>query len=203
MKRLYSIIVLGGMIFASCNNEQERDRDSDNLDYQDSARDISTNPDMDSIRSKNDTISAIFSKEDSTFLVEALSGGIMEVKLGELAVKKSKQESTQELGKMMIQDHSKANEEIRMLLQQQNIAVPDSLIKQHKSKIKEFERTKASEFDSKYIKEMQKDHREDISKFEARLNRTTYTGLKDFVNRTLPVLRKHQNQVETLIKEVP
>jgi putative membrane protein len=203
MKRLYSIIVWGALIFASCNTEQGGDIDADNFDYHDSGVDISTNPDMDSIRSKNDTSSAIFSNEDSTFLVQALIGGIMEVKLGELAVKKSKQESTQELGKLMIQEHAKANEEIRMLLQEQNIAVPDSLIKQHKSKIKEFERTKASEFDKQYIKEMQKDHREDISKFEARLNRTTHTGLKNFVNRTLPVLRKHQNQVETLVKEVP
>lgn len=45
------------------------------------------------------------------------------------------------------------------------------------------------------------DHREDISKFESRLNRTSYSILKDFINRTLPVLQKHQNHVETLVKE--
>lgn len=199
MKRFYSIIVLGGLIFASCNNE--RSNDSDNFDYEDSPSNRSTNPGMDSTRSDRDTISANFNSEDSTFLVEALSGGIMEVKLGELAVKKSKQESTQELGKMMIQDHSKANDEIRILLKQRNIVVKDSLIKQHASKIKEFEKTNAAEFDKKYTREMQKDHREDISKFESRLNRTNYSSLKDFINRTLPVLRKHQNHVETLVKE--
>jgi putative membrane protein len=201
MKRFYSILLLSGLIITSCNNEQSRERDSDNFDYEDSTRDRNNNPGMDSTRSDRDTLSSNFTKEDSTFLVEALSGGIMEVKLGELAVKKSKQESTQELGKMMIQDHSKANEEIRMLLQQRNIGVKDSLIKQHASKIKDFEKAKATEFDGKYIKEMQKDHREDISKFESQLNRTNHSGLKDFVTRTLPVLRKHQNHVETLVKE--
>ncbi len=203
MKHVYSIFALAAVVFASCNNEQPKGRDSDGFDYQDTSSNRPTNasPGPDTTGFRQDTTSANFSTEDSSFLAEALSGGIMEVKLGELAIKKSKQESTQELGKMMVQDHSKANEEIRMLLKQRNLTIKDSLTKEHKSKIKEFEGIKAAEFDKKYIREMQTDHRKDISKFEAHLNKTANSSLKDFVNRTLPVLKKHENHVATLVKE--
>ncbi|MCU0384865.1 MAG: DUF4142 domain-containing protein [Flavihumibacter sp.] len=191
MKHFYSIIIISGLIFTSCANEQQKETYSNR----------SMNEGMDTTGTSRDTVSINDRKEDSTFLVQALSGGVMEIRLGELAIKMSKRKSTQQLGKMMIQEHSKSNEEIIQLLQQQEITLNDTLIKLHASKIKDFEKEKIADFDAKYIKEMQKDHRENISRFESQLSKTNNTTVKDFVNRMLPVLRNHQNHIETLVKE--
>src|SRR5438270_3019127 len=52
------------------------------------------------------------SADDVKFLKEAASGGMLEVKLGELASKRSHIPAVRKFGDRMVSDHSKANKQL-------------------------------------------------------------------------------------------
>src|SRR6202022_2827457 len=52
------------------------------------------------------------SKEDSKFLVDAASAGMMEVQLGQLAGEKGMAKDVKEFGAMMVKDHTAAGDKV-------------------------------------------------------------------------------------------
>ena len=52
---------------------------------------------------------------DQTFIKEAADGGLAEVELGQLAVEKSSNEEVKGFAQRMVEDHGKANENLKQL----------------------------------------------------------------------------------------
>src|SRR3954468_15719320 len=65
--------------------------------------------------------------KDAEFAVKAADGGMLEVKLGELAQTKGMSKQVKDLGKMMVEDHSKANEELKAFAQAKDISLPTTM----------------------------------------------------------------------------
>src|SRR5450755_1743956 len=63
-------------------------------------------------------------KPDADFAVAAADGGMMEVALGKLAMKKGTSSSVRKLGTQMVTDHSKANMQLKALAAEKHIAIP-------------------------------------------------------------------------------
>ncbi|MCE3259800.1 MAG: outer membrane protein-like protein, partial [Bacteroidetes bacterium] len=66
-------------------------------------------------------------EDDMEFVIDAADGGMLEVKLGELAKTKATSAEVKEHAQHMIDDHSKANEELKALAAQKNITLPVDL----------------------------------------------------------------------------
>jgi putative membrane protein len=131
------------------------------------------------------------SEEDSKFAVEAGSGGMMEVQLGELAQQKASSQKVKDFGAMMVRDHSKANEELKSLASMKNITLPPAPGEDHMDHIKNLSEKSGKEFDKDYMKMMVDDHQDDIDKFEKCSKDAKDADLKAFAQKTLPVLRTH------------
>src|SRR4029077_15437820 len=58
---------------------------------------------------------AKLSSKDTKFIKNAVTGGEMEVALGKLAATKASSEDVKKFGQQMVDDHSKANDEIKGL----------------------------------------------------------------------------------------
>ena len=54
---------------------------------------------------------------DKKFAMAAAQGGIAEVKLGELAAKQGSSEKVKDFGQKMVDDHGKANEDLKSVAQ--------------------------------------------------------------------------------------
>src|SRR2546430_14204883 len=67
------------------------------------------------------------STTDARFAVEASDGGMLEVKLGELAQNNAAAEDVKFFGKSMREDHTKANNELGDIAKAKTIALPDKL----------------------------------------------------------------------------
>src|SRR5205809_1150339 len=67
------------------------------------------------------------SHKDQTFLRDAAEGGVMEVKLGQLAVNKATAQEIKTLGQQMVDDHTKTNYELMSLAGKKNVAVPSEM----------------------------------------------------------------------------
>lgn len=134
----------------------------------------------------------------------AFSGGMMEVWLGKLAQVKASSNKVKEFGERMIQDHSKANDELKDIAHDNSIMLPDSILPEHKETFDELSRYKGHEFDEHYMRTMVKDHKEDIKAFEQASQNAKNKEVRQWAEKTLSVLKQHlklaQETLESLEK---
>lgn len=104
--------------------------------------------------------------QDSSFLDEAAQGGMMMVQLGEVAEKKPNNKDVQGFAKMMINDHSKINVELKDLVQKNNINLSVSLSNNKQDKINDHEKLSGRKFDKQYVDMIAEDHKNDVAKFK-------------------------------------
>lgn len=137
---------------------------------------------------------------DSTFAMEAASGGMMEVEAGNLAQQNASNERVKAFAAMMVRDHSKANEELKTLATSRGLMLPDSMMKKHRSHIQMMQKMTGKAFDKHYMNMMVTDHKEDVSKFENASKNATDADLKAWAGKTLPVLIMHRDSATAISK---
>jgi putative membrane protein len=81
------------------------------------------------------------------------------------------------------------------------IEVPSSLDSKHQKTLDKLAKLSGPEFDKAYIKDMVKDHREDVSDFQAEAQNGTNPNIRQFAASTLPTLKEHLNMAEDLNKK--
>jgi putative membrane protein len=155
--------------------------------------------------SKQDTTAKSSSKsmageEDIKFINEAASGGLAEVELGQMAQTKATDPQVKEFGAMMVQDHTKANDELKALAEKKNITLPATPSEQQRKVKDELSTKSGKDFDNAYVLNMVKDHKKDIKLFEDASKKVDDPELKAFIVKTLPTLRMHLTHVQAIEK---
>jgi putative membrane protein len=135
---------------------------------------------------------------DRNFIMEAAMGGMMEVELGRMATQQGTSDAVKQFGQRMVDDHSKANQELMSLAQSKGITLPTTLDEKHQKEMTKFSSLSGAEFDREYTKMMLSDHRKDVSEFEKQSTRGTDADLKAFATKTLPTLQEHLQMAEAL-----
>lgn len=135
---------------------------------------------------------------DRDFIMEAASGGLMEVELGRTASTAAASPKVKEFGRMMVADHTKANTELKAIAAKKNITVPAAPAEKHQTHINELKEKKGAEFDKAYVDMMVNDHQEDIQNFTNEAQNGKDTAVKAFASKTLPVLQKHLKSIQTI-----
>jgi putative membrane protein len=136
--------------------------------------------------------------QDKEFLMEAATGGMMEVELGRLAVAKGTSEAVKQFGQRMIDDHSKANSELTQLAQTKSIALPTELSAKHRADVTKMSKLTGAAFDKAYSKEMLSDHIKDVAAFERESTSASDPDVKEFAAKTLPILKEHLEMAKAL-----
>src|SRR6185312_4178979 len=67
------------------------------------------------------------SNPDSTFAFKAAQGGLAEVQMGQLATQKASNSDVKAFGQQMVDDHSKANEELKEVAAKKGMTLPSSI----------------------------------------------------------------------------
>ena len=137
-------------------------------------------------------------EEGQEFLVEAASGGLMEVQLGEMAAQKASSADVKAFGQMMVNDHTKANNELKGLAASKNITIPSVPGEDHQKHINEISEKTGAEFDKAYMSLMTDDHQEDVNNFEKAANNVNDADIKAFAAKTVPTLRQHLQQAQSI-----
>ena len=137
---------------------------------------------------------------DLTFLTEAAVGNMMEVELGQLALKQSSNANVKKFGQRMIDDHSKGNAELQALAAKKGLSLKTDKSAEQKKEITELSKLKGAAFGREYAKLMVKDHEEDVAKFQAATNFTD-ADVKAFAAKTLPTLQEHLDMARKLAGE--
>jgi putative membrane protein len=132
------------------------------------------------------------------FVKEAAAGGMAEVKMGNLAQQRAASPAVKTFGRRMVDDHSKANDELKGLAAKKNITLPADIDAKEKATYDRLSKLEGAEFDRAYIDEMLNDHRTDVSEFRKEAKNGTDPDVKSFANKTLPTLEEHLSTAESL-----
>jgi len=138
-------------------------------------------------------------KKDMKFVHKAAMGGMAEVKLGQLAQEKASSDDVKKFGQMMIDDHTKANDELKSMAQSKSMDLPTDLGK-HQKDYDKLSSLSGSDFDKAYVDMMVKDHKEDVSEFEKEANKGDDAEIKAWAAKTLPTLQMHLQHAQDLQK---
>jgi putative membrane protein len=132
------------------------------------------------------------------FVKEAAAGGMAEVKMGNLAQQQAASPAVKTFGRRMVDDHSKANDELKGLAAKKNITLPADVEAKDKATYDRLSKLQGAEFDRAYIDAMLKDHRTDVAEFRKEAQTSTDPDVKSFATKTLPTLEQHLSTAESL-----
>ncbi|MBV8808254.1 MAG: DUF4142 domain-containing protein [Acidobacteriaceae bacterium] len=128
---------------------------------------------------------------DTQFVLKAAQGGLAEVKLGQLAVEKAGNADVKAFGQKMIDDHTKANDQLKSIADQQGMTLPTTMNAKDQAFYDKLSKESAAEFDKKYMSSMVKDHEEDVKEFKKEADKGKNPQLKQFAAQTTPILQSH------------
>jgi putative membrane protein len=135
---------------------------------------------------------------DASFAIKAAQGGLTEVKLGQLAAQKAADPDVKAFGQHMVDDHTKANEQLKAIAQEKGMTLPTDINAKQQATYNKLSKLSGAEFDTAYIKDMVSDHEEDVKDFSRESSRGKDEKIKGFATQTLPVLQGHLDKVKGL-----
>ncbi|HXW61365.1 MAG TPA: DUF4142 domain-containing protein [Candidatus Acidoferrales bacterium] len=133
--------------------------------------------------------SAAFSDED--FAKDAAQGGLAEVKLGQLAEENGSSDVVKDFGKRMVEDHSKANEQLKELAVHEKMKLPTQLSKKNQKTYDRLSELSGDAFDRAYARDMVRDHQDDVTAFKQEASSGQNAAIRNFALQTLPTLEDH------------
>jgi putative membrane protein len=138
---------------------------------------------------------------DKKFMLAAAQGGMLEVRLGEIAKEKATRQEVKDFGTMMAADHGKADEELKAVAAKNGVTLPTDLDAKHKAIVDKLSKLSGAEFEQAYIAEMVKDHKKDAAAFEEASKTVKNADVKAFATEMLPVIKTHLEKIKAIAAE--
>ncbi|MGN6539891.1 MAG: DUF4142 domain-containing protein [Ginsengibacter sp.] len=201
-------IIAGALILSACNGNSNKTTTSDSTTTTMNSTDTGMNHmSTTDTMNHNDTMNhanavATVGSDEQDFAKDAAAGGMMEVQLGNIAQKNSSTKAIQDFGKMMVDDHSKINDNLKDLASKKNVALPSTVTEKQQKDIDKLSKETGTEFDKDYVSMMVNDHKDDIAAFKKAGDKMKDADFKDFVIKTLPTLQKHLDAIQAIKKKM-
>ena len=157
----------------------------------------STDPQMNGMQ----TAAGQPSPVDRMFVGKAMQGSLAEVQLGQLTLQKSNNPQVKEFAQRMIDDHTKLNEQMKPVAQQLGVTVPDQISKGDRKTVAKLQTLSGSAYDQAYIKDMVKDHKQDLNEFQMEASSGQDQTAKDAANQGSKVIAQHLQMAQQMAKD--
>lgn len=142
---------------------------------------------------------AKLARADAAFLKQAAENGHAEVKSSELAGAKASSAKVKEFAKQMVEDHTKAGNELSTLAAAKGVEVPAEPSLTQQAKIKLLGMSEGEKFDAKYADQFGvKAHEDTVKLFEKGAKEAKDEEVKAWAEKTLPSLRQHLEHAKEL-----
>ncbi|MPR11163.1 DUF4142 domain-containing protein [Microvirga tunisiensis] len=136
--------------------------------------------------------------QDRLFVDQASIGGMAEVEFGRLAERKSQNNAVKEFARRMVQDHTKANDQLADLAKQNGTPQAGSLDDEHRAVQMNLEKVTGHQFDLAYADSQLQDHQKTAQLLEWEIGSGQEMSLKQFASETLPIVLRHLQMVQDL-----
>jgi putative membrane protein len=98
----------------------------------------------------------------------------------------------------MVDDHTKANDQLKQVASQEGIQLPTTLSAKDKMTKERLSKLNGAAFDKAYMSDMVKDHTKDVADFQQESSSGTDPAVKDFASQTLPTLQSHLQEAKQI-----
>jgi len=132
--------------------------------------------------------------EDIEFVLDAAKGGMAEVEMGKLAAEHAKNEEVKKFAQRMVDDHSKAGDQLKSIAESKSIKLPQEIEAKDRAMINRLSKLNGAAFDRAYMQQMVADHVKDVNEFKKEANSGRDSQVKSFASTTLPTLEEHLQQ---------
>ncbi len=139
---------------------------------------------------------------DKSFAEHAAIGGLAEVEMGKVAQQNGASDQVKQFGQRMVDDHSKANDELKQIASAKGLTLPTELDAKHKSTLDKLQKLSGAQFDRTYMDDMVADHKKDIGDFKKEAKSGKDSDIKGFASKTLPTLEEHLKLAESTYASV-
>ena len=151
---------------------------------------------------KADKTTAYGKMSDETFMTKAALAGMAEVDLGKLAVEKAANDEVKKFGQRMVDDHSKAVEDLKTLAQNKHVTLPTA-IDPHETALRDrLAKLSGPEFDRAYMQAMMSDHRRALNEFRMEAKMGKDADVKGWASKTLPTIEEHVKLAQNTTRAV-
>jgi putative membrane protein len=142
--------------------------------------------------------SMMLKSTDTAFAMKAAQGGVAEVQMGKMAAEKASSPDVKAFGRQMVDDHTKANDDLNSVAEKKRMTLPADMNAHQQDSYSKLRRLSRDEFDRAYVKDMVKDHEEDVKEFQKEAHKGKDEEIKGFASRTLPVLQQHLDKIKSI-----
>jgi len=152
---------------------------------------------------KADQTMAYGRNSDETFVMKAASAGMEEVELGKLAVEKASSDEVKKFGQRMVDDHSKAGDELKILAQNKHITLPGETEARGKATYDRLSKLSGASFDRAYMQVMAAGHRQALNDFRMETKMGKDADVKGWAAKTLPTIEEHVKMLQSAASKKP
>jgi putative membrane protein len=142
------------------------------------------------------------SGQDRMFFQDAAKANQDEIDVGKLAQQKSSNSQVKSYGETLVSDHTKAQKELENLSAKKGASIEPYQGATARAEYQRLEGMSGANFDRSFVSQMVQDHEKAISMFEQALKNTQDPEVRNFINSTLPVLRKHLTEAQDLERKL-
>lgn len=140
---------------------------------------------------------------DQIFAMKAAGGGLEEVHLGKLAADRAASSEVKQLAQRLVQEHTKANQELLSIAEKKDIDVPKELDNMHEDVVELFSKLEGASFDREYVRYQVMHHEMDTATFAVQAREGEDADLKAFAAKQLPILQGHLQLLRELAAKQP
>ncbi len=126
--------------------------------------------------------------DDRLLLQRAAKGSALEVRIGQLALENAESQAVKNLGQRMIDDHTRANQELKMLAERKGVKMPaddaSPLVNVPMAKVS------GAAFDALFRQGIIEDHEKDVAMFEREVASGMDPDLKNWAAKVLITMKE-------------
>lgn len=140
--------------------------------------------------------------QDRLFVYLAHTGGLAEVAAGRSAERKAGSAAVRDFARRMVQDHSKANEQLMPLAKAANIPLPDAPDPDHRAQQTELDKLSGAAFDHAYMQQQLVDHQKTATILQWEIGSGQDPELQRYAAQNLPIVLEHLQMAQTIVAEL-
>lgn len=134
-------------------------------------------------------------EQDKKFLVQLHRVDLTEIQAGNLAQRRSTDRSIIDLGKVLVDNHTKLDENVRQVAQKAGVPLPEDPNANQRQQLADLSRLTGQVFDNAWLAVMITGHRQTLDRLDQELSEGSSPEVKKLAEDARPVVREHLNML--------
>jgi putative membrane protein len=128
---------------------------------------------------------------DVRFLEDAVSRGLLQVRLAEQARGRSDNQAVRDFSTRLAKEHAKVNDELLALASKKGVNLSRELGLSQKESVVRLGKLQGQEYQNQFLAYIVKEHETDIANFKQQSQSGKDSELREYARKTLPMLEEH------------